>query len=393
MKIAIAHDFLNSIGGAERVTLALSRIFPDAPIYTLFINRRIVGDFFTPLEIIPNKRFSYFTKNRFLTGFKNKKIITSSLQKKAQFLRFRHKYLLPLMPQAVEELNFTGFDVVISSESAWMKGILTKPETLHISYCHTPTRFLWVDREKYLAQQGLGFLQSFLARRMLSKIMIWDRLAADRVDYWLANSFLTKERIRKFYKKEAEVIYPPVDTSRFNLRKTKKDYFLVISRLSPYKMVDLAVLAFNKLGLNLIIIGEGSQKKELERKAKKNIKFLGFQDDEQILRYYKECRAFVFPTFYEDFGLTPVEAMACGKPVIASGVGGSRESLEEGETGEFFFKPSGDSLAEAVERFLKKEESFNPQKIREHALKFDRKVFESKIKNFVEEKYNEVKGN
>jgi hypothetical protein len=174
MKVAIAHDFLNSIGGAERVTLALSEMFPEAPIYTLFINPKITGDF-----------------------FKNKKIITGSLQKKAEFLNFRPKYLLPFMPRAVEEFNFTGFEVVISSSSAWTKGILTKPETVHISYCHTPTRFLWTDTTEYLKQQRLGPIKKIIVKRMLSRLRLWDRLAADRVDYWITNSLVTKERIKK----------------------------------------------------------------------------------------------------------------------------------------------------------------------------------------------------
>lgn len=360
-RIAIAHDFLNSIGGAERVTLALSEIFPEAPIYTLFFN--------------PKKTEKFFDK---------KNIITSGLQKKAEFLGFRHKYLLPFMPQAAEQFNFSKFDVVISSQSAWMKGILTKPETIHISYCHTPTRFLWIDSQEYLKQQKLGFIKRYAVRKMLNKLRIWDRVSADRVDYWIANSGLTAKRIKKYYKKDAEVIYPPTDTDRFRYSNVKNDYFLLVSRLSPYKMVGLAVDAFNKLGLELIIIGEGSEKEELQRRAKSNIKFLGFQKDEDILKYYSECRALIFPTFDEDFGLTPVEAMSCGKPVISAGRGGAKESIIEGVTGEFFNKEDPYYLAGAVKFFLSKENSYSPKKIREQALKFDKKVFEEKIKKFVE---------
>jgi len=369
MKVAIAHDFLNQEGGAERVTLALSEIFPEAPIFTLFINNKKIGD-----------------------AFKKKNIITSSLQKKAHVLNFRHKYLLPFIPQAVEELDFSTFDVVLSSTSAWMKGIITKPETTHISYCHTPTRFLWMNSKDYIFQQNVGFIKSFFIKRILGKIRIWDKVAADRVDYWLANSFLTKERIKKYYKKESEVIYPPVDTEKFSLSKVKKDYFLIVSRLSPYKRIDLAVDAFGKLGLNLIVIGEGSQKKELEKKAKSNIKFLGFLNDQEVLKYYKECRAFVFPSFDEDFGLTPVEAMACGKPVIAAGRGGTRETIKEGITGEFFLKPTVDSLISTANEFIKNEENFRPEKIREEVLKFDKKSFSEKIKNFAEKMYDRKKG-
>lgn len=368
MKVAIAHDFLNQIGGAEKVTLALSEIFPEAPIYTLFFNPQGAGKIFS-----------------------NKKIITSSLQKKAKLLKFRHKYLLPFMAKAVEEFNFTGFDVVISSQSAWMKGILTKPETFHISYCHTPTRFLWSDTTEYLAQQNLGYLKKFFVQRVINNLRIWDRLASERVDYWIANSFFTKRRIKKYYQKEAEVIYPPVDISRFKLSKEKKDFFLVVSRLSPYKQIELVIDAFNKLGLKLFVIGEGSQKRDLERKAKSNIKFFGFLSDDEVLKYYSECRAFIFPTFREDFGLTPIEAMACGKPVIAAGIGGSRETVKEGITGEFFSKPDPDYLIGAIRLFLKKEKSYKPQDIRNHALRFDKKIFFSKIKRLVENKYKEFK--
>ncbi len=365
MKVAIAHDFLNQYGGAEKVTLSLAEIFREAPIFTLFCNWQKAGRL-----------------------FHNKKIITSSLQKKAEFLNFRHKYLLPFMPQAVEELDFSQFDVVISSSSSWIKGILTKPETVHISYCHTPTRFLWIDFAEYLRQQNLGFFLKGIANRILEKARIWDKVAADRVDYWVANSNLTKERIRKYYQKESQVVYPSVDTEKFALSKVKKDYFLIVSRLSPYKMVDLAVDAFNDLGLKLVVIGEGSQKQELIKKAKNNITFLGFLPEKEVLKYYKECRAFIFPSFNEDFGLTPIEAMSCGKPVVAAGKGGSRETVVEGETGEFFNEPSCQSLKGAINRFIRDEKKFKPEKIREHALKFDEKVFKQKIKNFIEEKYN-----
>ena len=367
MKIAIAHDFLNTFGGAERVALALSEVFPEAPIFTLFINQKRIGSL-----------------------FKDKKIITSSLQKKLELLNFRHKYFLSSMSQAVEEFNFSDFDVVISSSSAWMKGILTKPDTLHICYCHTPTRFLWTESGAYLKQHNLGFFRKIIVNRILSSLRIWDRLAADRVDYWLAISNVTRERIKKYYKKDAEVIYPPVDTSSFNISKTKKDFFLVVSRLSAYKMVDLAIDAFNKLGLNLVIIGDGEERKKLEKKARGNIKFLGFMNDSEILKYYKECRAFIFPTFDEDFGLTPIEAMACGKTVIAAGRGGTKETIIEGVTGEFFNKEDPDYLVGTIKLFLDKEKNYKPWEIRKQALKFDKKIFAEKIKKLVEEKYNSL---
>lgn len=360
MKVAIAHDFLNVLGGAERVTLALSEIFPDAPIYTLFYNKRNLDNIFG-----------------------DKEIITSSLQKKAELLGFRHKYLFPLMAKAVEEFDFRDFDVVVSSQSAWMKGIITKPETIHITYCHTPTRFLWMETDSYLKQQGIGSFKRWLVSRMISKIRLWDRLAADRVDYWLTNSNLTKERIGKYYRKEATVIYPAVDTERFKLSKNKKDYFLIVSRLSRYKMVDVAVDAFNDLGLPLIIIGDGQQRKELAQKAKPNVKILGYKSDEEIIKYYQEARGFIFPTFYEDFGLTPVEAMSCGTPVIAAKDSGARESVKEGITGEFFDKPIKESLIKAVKRFINNENNYKIEDIRDRAEEFSKSEFDKKIKEFL----------
>ncbi|OIP23107.1 glycosyltransferase family 4 protein [bacterium CG_4_10_14_0_2_um_filter_33_32] len=367
MKIVIVHDFLNSFGGAERVTSEISDIFKDAPIYTLFANSKITDKF-----------------------FKDKKIITSSLQKKAEALGFRHKYLLPFMPRAVEEFNLYDFDIVISSSSAWGKGVITKPETIHISYCHTPTRFLWVDRGDYIKQQNLGFIKNYFVSKILDKIKIWDRLAADRVDYWIANSLVTQDRIKKYYRKESVIIYPPVDTDKFYISNHKKDFFLIVSRLSPYKNISLAVDVFNELGLELVVIGEGPQKQELIAKAKDNIKILGFKSDEEVIKYYQECRAFVFPTFNEDFGLTPVEAMACGKPVIAAGKGGTRETIVEDKTGIFFEEPTKESLKKAINKFLEDENRYNQNDIREHALKFSKNEFDQRIKDFVKDKYNSL---
>lgn len=361
MKVAIAHDFLNVFGGAERVTLALSKIFPKAPIYTLFYNEKKVGEYFS-----------------------GKKIITSSLQQKVKFLGFRHKYLLPLMPRAVEEFDFRDVDVVISSQSAWMKGIITKPETVHISYCHTPTRFLWTETESYLSQQGIGTFKKWLVLKMIFKIRLWDKLASDRVDYWIANSEFTRARIEKYYRKKATVIYPPVDISKFFKGDNKKDYFLIVSRLSSYKNISLAVDVFNELSLPLRIIGEGQDKIGLEKKAKSNIKFLGYQSDENVVKAYQEARVLIFPTFNEDFGLTPVEAMACGTPVIAAGQGGSKETVIEGQTGEFFYENNKKSLTKAVNRFIKNEKSYRIEDMKARAEEFSQDKFEENINNYVQ---------
>jgi len=364
MKVALIHDFLNVLGGAERVLKSLSKIYPEAPIYTLFVNRKNIGDFLS-----------------------DKKIVTSSLQKKAEFLGFRNKYLLPFLAKAVEEFDFKDYDVVISSQSAWTKGIITKPETIHISYCHTPTRFLWTESSQYLNQHHLDPIRRYFVKKMLYRARIWDMLASDRVDYYLANSKITQKRIKKYYRQDSKVIYPPVNIEKFSPSLNKKDYFLIVSRLSPYKQIDLAVKAFNQLGLPLIIVGEGEQKKELQQMAKSNIKITGYLSDKEMVKYYQEARALIFPTFDEDFGLTPVEAQSCGTGVIAAGRGGSTETIIEGKTGEFFRKATPKSLIKAVERFINNEKKYKPDEIITQAEKFSENHFIKNIKEFVGNAY------
>lgn len=384
MKIALAHDFLNQLGGAEKTLQALGEIYPNAPIFTLFYDEEFVA------------------KN-----FPQQKIISSYLQG-WNFFKKHHKYFLPFLPKAVESLDLANFDLVLSNTSAWTKGILTRPETCHICYCHTPTRFLWDFKARYLEEQRLDPLRKMVVKAILKRIKNWDLQAKERVDFWIANSKNVQGRIEKYYNKKSVVIHPPVDTSKFiispafggrnntgersadvQIERPSGDYFLIVSRLSPYKGVEMAVKAFNKLKLPLVIVGEGSQKDYLKSIAKGDIKFLGFQSDEEIRQYYSGCRAFIFPTFDEDFGITPIEAGASGRPVIAAGRGGTRESVVEGLTGFFFNEPTPESLTEAVEKFIENEKNFNPQKIREHALQFDIKVFKKKIKEFVEKSYRE----
>jgi len=367
MKVALVHDFLNQFGGAERVLLALSNLYPDAPIYTLLYDNEKMGNVFS-----------------------GKKIITSNLQNH-KFLARRHKYLLPFYKTAIEQFDFSEFDVVISSSNSYAKGVLTKSHVPQICYCHAPTRYLWDWYHEYLAEQNLGKLKTAVVLPILSKIRMWDRVSAERVDYWIANSKNTASRIRKYYKQESTVIHPPVDISQFKIAPKTEDYFLVVSRLSAYKRVDLAVEAFNKNGLPLVIIGEGPEREKLEKVAKPNIKFLGFQPDEVIQKHYSACRAFVFTTWDEDFGLTPVEAMASGRLVIAPHKGGVLESVVEGQTGEFFNAPTPEAVLEAVEKFLKNETQYNPEKIREHARQFDTKEFQSKITDFVQKAVLEYK--
>ncbi len=358
MKVALIHDFLNQIGGAEKVLMSLNEIYPSAPIYTLF-----------------------YDKKKLSGAFDNLNIITSPTIPK--FLTRRHKYLLPFLPQGIEQFDLSDFDVVISSNNAYAKGVITQPHTVHICYCHAPMRFVWDWHSKYLAEQKIGRIRKAFVIPILNYIRLWDKISSFRPDYFITNSKNTQKRIKKYYMRDSKVIYPPVDVKKFKKRKNNEGYFLIVSRLSPYKNVEVAIQAFNKLKLRLVIIGEGSQKKYLQKIAKENIDFLGFQSDDAVSEYYQNCRAFIFPTFDEDFGITPVEAMASGKPVIAAGRGGTQESIIAGKTGEFFQENTPESLTKAVNKFLSKEKQYNLDVIRHQAEKFSKEIFKKNIQNFV----------
>ena len=374
MRIAIVHDFIIKLGGAEKVLQVLHNIYPDAPICTLLYDK--------------DGTRGVFEKDGY-------KIITSSLQKKPAFIRKRSKLLLTKYPQAIEEFNFDDFDVVISSSNSYAHGIITKPETLHICYCYSPTRYLWDWHNEYLEENNIsdGILSLFIKSK-LSQIRIWDRLSADRVDTWIAQSKTVQDRIKKYFRKESTIIYPPTDISKIKLNLNKpKDFYLIVSRLSPYKKIDLAIEAFNKLGLKLYIVGEGSDKSRLENLsrgeslAKSNISFLGFVSDEKIYKLMGECKALIFPGI-EDFGLTPIETMAAGRPVIAYKKGGLVETVVEGKTGTFFEDDTVDSLVVAVKKFEKEIANFKPADCRAQAEKFSEEIFVDKMKSEVNKQYN-----
>ncbi len=362
MKLAIVHDFMNQFGGAERVVKALHEMFPTAPIYTLL-----------------------YDKEKLAGEFESATIIPSHLQKKGKFFRNHSKLLLPFFPAAIEQFDLSEYDMVISSSGAWSKGIITKPETKHVCYCHAPMRFAWDWYFEYLKENKVGKLKKCVLYPLLNYLRVWDRMSAFRVDQWIANSKHTQKRLQKYYRTDSKIIYPPVDINRFEAKKDHAGYFLIVSRLSPYKKVDLAVEAFNKLGLHLVIIGDGQQKKELMKMAHDNIEFLGFKPDDVTKEYYENCRGFIF-CGEEDFGITPVEAMACGKPVVAFGKGGCLETIVEGVTGEFFNEPTTDSLIEAVDRLIKNEKSYSAEKIRKHAEQFSKERFKTEILKLVENK-------
>lgn len=357
LKIAIVHDFLHGLGGAERVTLALSGIFPDAPIYTLI---------YTP-KLAPY--------------FEGRRIVVSYLQR---YSRLPAKSLLPFYAQAIEQFDFSDFDVVVSSSHSFAKNIITPADTLHIAYIHSPMRYVWDTWHSYLKQQRLGPAVEGTMRNILSKIRIWDRLGSSRVDIFVANSKNVHNRIRKYYRRDSQVIYPPVDVEKISPRKEHKDYFLVVSRLSYYKRVDLAVEACRELNVPLVVIGTGEQGTHLKQLAGEKTKILGWVDDDEKIKYLQNCRALIFPG-EEDFGIVPVEAMAAGKPVIAFEKGGLLETVVDGKTGVFFNEPTVDSLKRALRLFIVKEKSFDYKAIRRHAEKFSKKIFQDKILDLVKE--------
>lgn len=374
MKIAIIHDFLTYWGGAEQVLLSFHRIWPEAPIYTLIYDEEIVKEYFP-----------------------DAKIKASFLQKFPKFLRRHKKYILPLAGIAPETIDLKDFDLVISSSSSFAKGIIVKPKTIHISYCHTPTRFLWDWYFEYLRENELGAIKKLFVIPILHYLRMWDKSVADRVDYFIANSLATQKRIAKFYRSKSDVIYPPVDTKKPFIKGEKtidsakeKKYFLIVSRLSAYKKIDNAIEAFNKLDWPLYIIGDGEQKEYLKSIAGKNIKFLGFVKRDELPGYYQNARALIFPG-EDDFGIAPVEAMSWGTPVIALRKGGAKETIIEGVTGDFFDYSVAPLIAEAVVRFVENEKKYNQEITARHAEKFSRERFETEIKDYVRKIIGEEK--
>lgn len=357
MNIALVHDFLVKLGGAERVLKTLADMFPKAPIYTFHYDEKSVG------HIFPKER-----------------VISSRIQEYPEFLKNRHRYLLPLFPRITEEWDFSNFDTVISSNTAFVHGIVTPVKTHHISYFHSPMRSAWDWYHEYKNEQRIGLLRKMAVAYFMKKIRMWDRASADRVDTFIANSQTVRKRIKKYYRTDADVIYPPVDLSRFKVTKDHEDYFLIVSTLTPYKRINLAIELFNLIGRKLVIIGDGPQKSYLQAIAKPNIEFLGFKPDEVVAEYMMHCRALIFPG-EEDFGITPVEAMACGKPVLAYGHGGVTETVVPGVTGEFFSEPNANSMEQGLARLLRNEKSYHPYGIRSRAEKFDEEVFKESILN------------
>ncbi|KKQ06860.1 MAG: Glycosyl transferase group 1, partial [Candidatus Moranbacteria bacterium GW2011_GWF1_36_4] len=315
----------------------------------------------------------------------------SFLQKFPRFLRNHKKWLLPFLPVAPETFDLRDFDLVISSSGAWSKGIITRLNTIHVAYIHSPMRFVWdYNSAKYLKENKKSKF-GFCVQPFLNYLRIWDKQAADRPDYIIANSQYTQKRIAKYYRKDSEVVYPPTQNFQFSNVKINYDsgnskFFLIVSRLSPYKRVDLAVRVFNKLNLPLVVIGDGEQKKYLQKIAKENVKILGWKDDADVAKYYQNARAFIFPAV-DDFGMTMVEANSFGVPVIAYRKGGALDIVREGENGEFFDIQSAESLISCVKKFIEKEDEYNKEVIVKSAERFSKEMFKKEFNRYLNKIY------
>ena len=369
LKIALVHDFLVEFGGAERVLCTLSEMFPEAPIYTLLAE-----------------------KENFPAWLKGKKIETSFLQKWPKFLRRRKKWLLPLLPVAPETFDLREFDLVISSSGAWSKGIVTRLNTVHISYLHSPMRFVWDSSSSYLREQKKNSFVNFFVDLFKNYLRVWDRAASDRPDHLIVNSNYTKERVQKYYGREAQIIYPPARNATHSVaggpavKNLPKDYFLIVSRLAPYKKVDVAIEAFNKLELPLVIVGTGTEEKYLKSIAGKNIHFFGFVSEEKLAAIYADACGFIFPAI-DDFGIAPVEAMTQGVPVLAIRKGGAKEIVKEGVTGEFFDAVTPEVLSDGVRRFKENRGNYDAEIIKMRAREFSEERFKKEMLEFIENVY------
>jgi len=374
-RVAIVHYWLLNRRGGERVVEALCRLFPQADIFTLLCD---------PGALSP--------------VLQEHRVTTSFLQNLPGSRRW-HRHLLPLMPLAVEQFDLRDYDLVISSESGPAKAVLTSPGTCHICYCHTPMRYAWDSYHEYKNRSGLDPLRKSAFVLTTHYARLWDRAAADRVDYFAANSYNVARRIKKFYRRDAEVIYPPVDVSSGTLSRNHGDYYLVVGQLVAYKRADLAIEACERLGRPLRIVGNGEEYKHLRRLAGSKVIFLSGLTDDEVRAQYAQCRALIFPG-EEDFGIVPVEAQAFGRPVIAFGKGGVRETVvpieagtmpSELATGVFFYERSVDSLCDAILRFETFERRMSPELIRAHAMQFDASVFSTAMNDFVQTRMEEFR--
>lgn len=341
------------------MVLAMHKIWPQAPLYTLVHDKRKIGDFFNALDI----KTSYIQKLPF---------------------SLKHlRWYLSLMPSAMEAHDLSDYDVILSSASAFGKGVIAPPRAVHICYCHTPTRYLWSDANTYVAELGKGVLIKRILPLVLNQLRIWDQLAASRIDYFIANSNFVASRIKRYYNQPSTVIYPPVNVKNYPV-VPKQNYFCIVSRLRPYKKVDMAIRAFNRLRMPLIVIGEGEEEGNLKKIAGPHIKILGAVNESRKKKILSASLGFIHPQ-EEDFGIAAVEAMAAGTPVIAYDAGGARETVVENITGRFFEEQTWQCLADAVIRFRR--EHYDYGQIRDYAQQFSEERFMREISEFVRDKY------
>jgi len=379
MKIAIVHDWLTGMRGGEKCLEVLCKLYPSADLFTLL---HIPGSVSPSIE--------------------SHSIHTSFIQN-LPFVKSKYRYYLPLMPFAIESFDLRKYDLILSSSHCVAKSVKPRPGSLHICYCHTPMRYIWDQFDQYFSRVKSGFIPWAIMKILRPWLQQWDSNTSCRVDEYIANSRHVQKRIKKYYLREASIIHPPVDTKRFKPSgDKKKDYFLIVSAFAPYKRVDLAVEAFNKLGYPFVVVGEGQDADLLRRMANSNIRFEGWLDDMSIADRYAGCRAFVF-CGEEDFGISLLEAQAMGRPVIALGRGGALETvipdrktwkpdieIPENKTinptGVFFYEQTSEDLIRAIQHFESVESQFDEEKIQEHAAQFDVAIYADRIKKFVEER-------
>jgi len=364
MKLALVHDWLNQIGGAEDVLSAMVALYPQRPIYT---------SIYAP-DLMPADYRKWDIRTLWIDRLPG--------------IHTHHQPYLPLYPLAWSRLDLSGYDVILSNKSGFCHGLKHGPNSLHICYCLAPTRYVW-QFESYIQREGIGGAVELALRPIIAALRRWDYTAAQRVDHFIAISTEIQERIRAFYHREAAIIYPPVDTTRFAAAQTEPgDYFLVVSRLIPYKRIDLAVQVATRLGVRLKVGGKGRDLDRLKAMAGPTVEFLGYVPDEALPDLMAGCRAFIFPGL-EDFGITPVQAQAAGRPVIAYGGGGALDTVIPGVTGEYFAEMTVDSLAAAISAF--DPARYDPARIRAHADRFDTRHFNTQMMQFVDDRWAQFK--
>ncbi|MGV6830575.1 MAG: glycosyltransferase [bacterium] len=357
IKVAIIHYWLINWRGGEKVIESLCKMYPNADIFTHVVSKRKM-----PKEIINTHK------------------INTTFISKLPFSKKLYQAYLPLMPLALEVLDLTKYDLVISSESGPAKGVITRPDALHICYCHSPMRYIWDMHYDYLKK--LSKPKSIIFSLLAHRLRTWDQISSLRPDYFIANSNFVMKRIEKCYRRESTVIHPPVQTKLYKISDEIDDYYLFAGQLVSYKRADIAIKAFNSNKRKLIVLGEGTEQKHLEKEASSNIIFLGRQSSEKLQEYFSKCRALIFPGI-EDFGILPIEVMASGRPVIAFKAGGALDYIIDKKTGIFFDKQTSESLNEAIENFEKNEDNFIPSAIKEFSESFSEEIFRKNMASFI----------